>query len=138
MPLRAPSMDSPVFLSPPLFSRPPFVAVPCAYCETLCHGRVQARCRTKHYRRQGHDEKKGLASLVNVEGVCIVCVFVEVSHPQKDWIRRRLIYGAVVSVFKGGGSWASVRALHAYHSDESCDLPVNWKVRLGRRLSRNF
>ncbi len=73
-------------------------------------------------------KKQGLASLVNVEGVCTVCGFVKVFHMPKDWIQRWLNYGGGSPVCKCGGSWAPGRALHAYHNGEPCDLPAYWKV----------
>ena len=72
--------------------------------------------------------RRGLASLVKVEGVCTVCGLIKVFHMPNDWVQRWLNYGGGSPVCKCGGSWASGRALHAYHNGEPCDLPAHLKV----------
>ena len=54
-------------------------------------------------------KKKGLASLVEVEGVCTECEFSLVFHMPKDWVQRWLNYGGGSLVCEkcdpgGGGS----------------------------------
>ncbi len=63
--------------------------------------------------------KKGLASLVKVEGVCSECGLVSVFHLPEDWVERWLN--------DGGGLSTPGRALCAYQDGVPCALPDHWR-----------
>ncbi len=73
--------------------------------------------------------KKGLASLVKVEGVCSECGIISVFHMPEDWIERWLNDGGGSPACKSCPRGLSTpgRALHAYHNGAPCDLPDHWK-----------
>ena len=73
--------------------------------------------------------KRGLASLVKVEGVCVECGIISVFHMPEDWIERWLNDGGGSPACKSCPRGLSTpgRALHPYHNGAHCDPPDHWK-----------
>ena len=69
--------------------------------------------------------KKGLASLVKVEGVCSECGIVSVFHLPEDWIERWLNDGGGSPACRSCRRGLSTpgRASCAYHDGVPCALP---------------
>ena len=73
--------------------------------------------------------KRGLASLVKVEGVCSKCGIVSVFHLPEDWIERWLNDGGGSAACRSCLCGLSTlgRALCAYHDGVPCALPDHWR-----------